>query len=89
VAPVLGHAYYYDAAVSRTVDGPLRGLASWLDRVLDRRVIDGAVDGVGWLVKQGAGGLRHLQDGLVRRYALGIAFGTAALLLYLVIWVGR
>jgi NADH-quinone oxidoreductase subunit L len=89
VAPVLGHAYYYDATVSRTVDGPLRGLASWLDRVLDRRVIDGAVDGVGWLVKQGALALRHFQDGLVRRYALGIAFGTAALLLYLVVWIGR
>jgi NADH-quinone oxidoreductase subunit L len=89
VAPVLGHAYYYDATVSRTVDGPLRGIASWLDRVLDRRIIDGAVDGVGWLVAQGARALRHLQDGLVRRYALGIAFGTAALLLYLVIWIGR
>jgi NADH-quinone oxidoreductase subunit L len=88
-APVLGHAYYYDETVARTVDGPLRGMASWLDRVLDRRIIDGAVDGVGWLVKQGAAALRHLQDGLVRRYALGIAFGTAALLLYLVLWVGR
>ena len=89
VAPVLGNAYYYDTAVSRLVGGPLRSFAGFLDRVVDTKIIDGAVNGVGYLVKRAAGSLRHLQDGLVRRYALGIAFGTAALLLYLVLWVGR
>jgi NADH-quinone oxidoreductase subunit L len=88
VAPVLGHAYYYDETISRAVDGPVRGFASWLDRVVDRRIIDGTVDGIGGLVKRGALALRHLQDGLVRRYALGVAFGVAALLLYVTIRVG-
>jgi NADH-quinone oxidoreductase subunit L len=88
-APVLGHAYYYDESVSRLVDGPVRGFAGWLDRVFDQRVIDGAVNGIGYLTRQAASGLRHLQDGFVRRYAMGIAFGTAALLLYLVLWAGR
>ncbi|MEX1009131.1 MAG: NADH-quinone oxidoreductase subunit L [Acidimicrobiia bacterium] len=88
VAPVLGHAYYYDAAVSRAVDGPGRGFANWLDRVIDRKIIDGTVDGVGGLVKRAALGLRHVQDGLVRRYALGIAFGAVALLLFLVVRAG-
>ena len=88
VAPVLGHAYYYDEAIAKAVDGPGRGMASWLDRVLDRRIIDGAVDGVGGLVKRGAVALRHLQDGLVRRYALGFAFGVAALLLYVAVRAG-
>jgi NADH-quinone oxidoreductase subunit L len=87
-ARVFGHAYYYDATISKFVDGPGRGFAGWLDRVVDRRIIDGAVDGVGGLVKRGARALRHLQDGLVRRYALGIAFGVAALLLYVVMRVG-
>jgi len=87
-APVLGHAYYYDETIAKAVDGPGRGLASWLDRVVDRRVIDGTVDGVGGLVKRGARALRHVQDGLVRRYALGIAFGVAALLLYVVMRAG-
>jgi NADH-quinone oxidoreductase subunit L len=88
VAPILGNAYYYDAAVSRAVDGPGRGFASWLDRVVDRKIIDGTVDGLGALVKRAAIGLRHVQDGLVRRYALGIAFGAVALLLYLVVRAG-
>jgi NADH-quinone oxidoreductase subunit L len=88
VAPVLGHAYYYDDGVSRAVAGPGRGFASWLDRVIDRKIIDGTVDGIGGLVKRAALGLRHVQDGLVRRYALGIAFGAVALLLYLVVRAG-
>jgi NADH-quinone oxidoreductase subunit L len=87
-APVLGHAYYYDETIAKAVDGPGLGLARWLDRVVDRRVIDGAVDGIGGLVKSGARALRHLQDGLVRRYALGIAFGVAALLLYVAMRAG-
>ena len=31
----------------------------------------------------GSGGLRRLQTGLVRNYALGIALGTVLLLLYM------
>jgi NADH-quinone oxidoreductase subunit L len=88
IAPVLGHAYYFDETVAKAVDGPGRGLAGWLDRVVDQKVIDGAVDGVGGLVKRAAIGLRHVQDGLVRRYALGIAIGAVALLLYLVLRAG-
>ena len=88
IAPVLGHAYYYDDTVSKLVDGPGRGFASFLDRVVDQKIIDGTVDGIGGLVKRAALGLRHVQDGLVRRYALGIAFGAVALLLYLVMRAG-
>ena len=88
IAPVLGNAYYYDDTVSKLVDGPGRGFASFLDRVVDQKIIDGTVDGIGGLVKRAALGLRHVQDGLVRRYALGIAFGAAALLLYVVIRAG-
>jgi len=87
-APVLGHAYYYDETIAKAVDGPGRGIASWLDRVLDQRIIDGAVDGIGGLVKRGAVALRYVQDGLVRRYALGFAVGVAALLLYVAVRTG-
>jgi NADH-quinone oxidoreductase subunit L len=88
VATVFGHAYYYDEGVSKFVDGPGRGFARWLDRVVDQKIIDGTVDGIGGLVKRAAIGLRHVQDGLVRRYALGVALGAAALLLYVVIRTG-
>ena len=71
---------------SSTVPG--RGFAGFLDRVVDQKIIDGTVDGIGGLVKRGALGIRHVQDGLVRRYALGIALGAVALLLYLVVRAG-
>ena len=89
VAPVLGHAYWYDEGIAKLVDGPLRGFARFLDRVVDTRIIDGAVDGVGSAFKAMARALRHVQDGYVRRYALGVACGAAALLLYALVWVGR
>ena len=89
VAPVLGNAYYYDHGIAKLVDGPGRATASWLDRVVDTKIIDGAVNGVGSLVALLSRGLQQLQDGQVRRYALGITVGAGAALLYVVIWLGR
>jgi NADH-quinone oxidoreductase subunit L len=89
VAPVLGNAYYFDSGVSRLVGGPGRSFAAWLDRVIDARIVDGAVDGVGSLFELLARGVQTLQDGRVRRYALGIGVGAGAALLYVVIWLGR
>jgi len=86
---LFGHAYYYDEGISRAVDGPLRAGASWLARVFDARIIDGAVNGVGWVVRETSLGFRKLQSGFVRNYALGIVLGTAALLAYLLIWAAR
>ena len=72
-----------------SVGGPLRGFAGWLARVVDARIIDGAVNGVGWLVRETGHGLRRLQSGFVRNYALGVVLGTVALLAYLLIWAAR
>ncbi|MBM3671563.1 MAG: NADH-quinone oxidoreductase subunit L [Actinobacteria bacterium] len=86
---VFGHAYYFDAGVSRVVGGPLHRAARWLSDTADARGIDGAVNGVGTLVQRAAGGLRKTQSGLVRNYALWIVIGTAALLLFLLLYAGR
>jgi hypothetical protein len=40
-------------------------------------------------VRDAAVGLRHVQSGFVRRYAVGIALGTAAILLFLLAYAGR
>jgi NADH-quinone oxidoreductase subunit L len=89
IAPILGNAYYYDAGVSKLVGGPGRATAGWLDRVVDTKIIDGTVNGVGSLFALLSRGIQQLQDGRVRRYALGITIGMAAGLLYVVIWLGR
>jgi len=41
----------------------------------DRSVVDGAVNGVGTVVRTAGGGLRQIQTGRVQNYALGIAVG--------------
>ncbi|MFI5053894.1 MAG: NADH-quinone oxidoreductase subunit L [Acidimicrobiia bacterium] len=86
---VFGHAYYYDDGISRAVDGPIRGFAGWLARVIDTRIIDGAVNGVAKLVRDTGDGFRKIQTGLVRNYVLAVVLGTAALLVYLLIWAAR
>jgi NADH-quinone oxidoreductase subunit L len=89
VADVVGHGYYYDEEISAAVDGPVRVTAEFLDRDVDQQVIDGAVNGTGHLVRRAANELRRTQDGYVRRYAIGIALGAAAILLFFVAYAGR
>jgi NADH-quinone oxidoreductase subunit L len=78
---LLANAWYVDSTIAGFVGGPGRtgfeGAATF-----DRTVVDGAVNGVGTLVRRGGSGLRHLQSGYVRGYALGIAVGAVVLLGY-------
>jgi NADH-quinone oxidoreductase subunit L len=87
-ARLFGHAYYFDEAISRLVDGPLRAAARWLAVTFDLGVIDGAVNGVAKLVRGAAFGLRKVQTGLVRQYALGVVLGVVLLLLYAIARAG-
>ena len=88
VSRVLEHDWYVDEGVSAAVSGPGRKGADWLSDGFDRQGVDGLVNGVATLVRQAGGGLRRVQSGLVRNYALGVVVGTAALLLYLLIRAG-
>jgi NADH-quinone oxidoreductase subunit L len=78
---LLAAGWRYDEAVSAFVGGPGRagfeGAATF-----DRAVVDGAVNGVAGLVRRGGSGLRHVQTGYVRSYALGVAVGVVVLLAY-------
>jgi NADH-quinone oxidoreductase subunit L len=80
VAKVLEHAYYFDGAVGRVVAGPGAAFARLCAEGIDRRVIDGAVNGTARVFRELGGGLRRVQTGLVRNYALGIALGAVLLL---------
>jgi NADH-quinone oxidoreductase subunit L len=52
--------------------------------VVDARVIDGAVNGTAKLVRSTGSASRKLQTGYVRNYALGIALGLAALIVFMI-----
>jgi NADH-quinone oxidoreductase subunit L len=65
----------YNGAIVR----PLSELANGLWRVVDERIIDGAVNGVGLGIGAVSQRLRHVQTGLVTNYALAIALGMVVL----------
>ncbi len=77
--------FFVDEIYATIFASPARLLASFLAGVFDRRVIDGAVNGVGTLVARAAGSWRHLQTGFVRNYATGVFLGASAILLYIVL----
>jgi NADH-quinone oxidoreductase subunit L len=70
---------FYDAIIGR----PSQKLATFFAWVVDARIIDGAVNGAANLVRSTGSATRKLQTGYVRNYALGIALGLAALIVFL------
>jgi NADH-quinone oxidoreductase subunit L len=87
VAKLFENAYYLDIGLARFVSGPATWFARFLADGVDSKVIDGAVNGIGRGVQEAGGGLRRMQTGLVRNYALAIAFGMALLLGYMLLKV--
>jgi NADH-quinone oxidoreductase subunit L len=64
------------------------GLVAAESALVDRRVVDGAVNGIGHVVRLGGAQLRKVQTGYVRNYALGIAGGAVVILGYVVVRAG-
>jgi NADH-quinone oxidoreductase subunit L len=81
-APVLEHAYYLDSSVAWAVSHPITWFANFLNNDVDHKVIDGSVNGIATGAREAGTGLRRIQTGLVRNYALAIVFGTVALLIF-------
>ncbi len=81
---VLRRAWYVDELYQKVVEAPSRALANFSAFVVDAKVIDGTVNGVGALVRAGGSRLRTVQSGFVRNYALAVALGAVAILAYAV-----
>lgn len=79
---LFGHAWYYDEGIAAAVGGPIRRGAQWLTDVFDEKIIDGAVNGIARGFGIAGAQIRRIQTGLVRQYALGIAAGAVALLVW-------
>lgn len=88
-APViLKRAWGVDGLYAAVIAAPGKALAAFSAYVVDARLIDGAVNGLGNLVRAGGGVLRKVQTGYVRNYALGVAFGATALLGWVMVRAG-
>ena len=80
---LLLNKYYVDEIYDAAIVHPLRdGSSSVLWKTVDARIIDGAVNGTGHLVRESAGALRLLQTGSVRVYAASLFTGALLVLGY-------
>ncbi|MEZ5166260.1 MAG: NADH-quinone oxidoreductase subunit L [Acidimicrobiales bacterium] len=79
--PILARGWRYDETITRFMGGPGRegfDLVAWFDATF----VDGAVNGVGRIVREGGGQLRRLQNGLVRSYAAMVGIGAVAMVVW-------
>ena len=84
----LEHVWRWDDLYDASIGRPLARVAQYSDDVIEPRVIDGAVTGVAVGVRRSGEGLRKVQSGFVRHYALATVLGVAVIVIYLVARVG-
>ena len=85
---LLADGWHYDEAVSNFMGGPGRGAfdaVAWADA----NIVDGAVNGIGRLVRGTAQRIRTVQSGNVRNYAAAIGVGVVLLLSWFVVVRGN
>ncbi len=83
----LERVWFLDDAYDRVLGRPLTRVAIETSRV-DEVVVDRAVEGVAGRVRASASGVKKLQTGLVRHYALGMTLGVSLIVVYVVSRVG-
>ena len=82
---VLENKYYVDEAYDAAVVQPIKvGSTNVLWKFIDQRIIDGAVNGAGYLASGVGGALRFLQSGLARSYVALVVFGALVLIWYFI-----
>lgn len=80
----LAEAWYFDKVYDAVFVRGYRGLSGFLAQVFDPQGIDGLVNGVGRAFGWAASGVRTLQSGYVRTYALVFLVGVVVVVGYLV-----
>ncbi|HEX4207114.1 MAG TPA: hypothetical protein VHZ51_23530, partial [Ktedonobacteraceae bacterium] len=76
------HKYYVDEALDFVLIKPIVGLGRLANSVLEGGALDGGSRGLAWLFRGSSGGLRRLQTGYMRNYALAILVGVVLIVVY-------
>ena len=82
---LLERGFYVDDVYGGAFAGPGRLSSAFLGYVVERRVIDGFWEGLASLVGLAASGVRWVQSGLVRAYALAFLLGAVGVLGYIAV----
>jgi NADH-quinone oxidoreductase subunit L len=81
----LQRGFYVNDFYSGAVVGPAKLGSAFVAYVIDKRIVDGAANGIGRLFATAAGVGRRIQTGFVRNYALAFLLGAVGILLYLAV----
>ncbi|WP_113663642.1 NADH-quinone oxidoreductase subunit L [Pedobacter nanyangensis] len=76
------HKFYLDEIYDAIIRKPLDAFSTFFYKIIDNKVIDGLVNGLGWTANEGSKSLRLLQSGNVGYYIMMMVIGIVALLLY-------
>ncbi len=86
VAPLqklLSHKYYVDEIYAAIIINPVKKVSAFASGVIDKLVVDGAVNGLGREVRRIGTGLRALQTGDIQTYALMILGGLVLVIFFI------
>jgi NADH-quinone oxidoreductase subunit L len=91
LAWVIDWRFWHDWFHERVIRDTFLKITDFLANPIDKLVIDGAVNGTGRLVAWASGGLRKLQTGYVRNYALVLLAGVVLVVAWfaLIVLQGR
>jgi NADH-quinone oxidoreductase subunit L len=76
------HKFYVDEIYDMLIRKPLDACSTFFFKILDTKVIDGLVNGLGWSTNEASKGLRLIQTGNVGFYILMMVVGIISMLLY-------
>ena len=82
---LIANGFYIDDIYQKGIGGLVNGISIVVGSGIDPYVLDGAINGVGALVKKGGEGIRRLHSGFVRRYTLTVFAGVAIFLIYFIL----
>ncbi len=74
--------FYIDELYDLLIRRPLDALSGFFYNIVDSKVIDGIVNGLGWTTNEASKGLRLIQTGNVGFYILMMVVGIISMLLY-------
>ena len=76
---ILQHKWYVDEIYHAIIVNPVKGIATFFNNVVEKKAIDGLVNGAGKAVNYGSRQLRWLQSGQVGAYVLLMVIGILCL----------
>lgn len=80
---VLENKYYIDEFYGAIVVNPLKKLSMFSGNIIDKLIVDGAVNGIGNQVRRLGSGLRSIQTGDLQTYALMMLMGLLIALFFI------